>query len=203
MTLLKKTILLFFLLLVAGTASAETRPDRADVLRMFDLMRLDQVIDQTLDQLEQMVEQSFVQGEVSDEEHAIVQKYAQAALDRMREQDLKSVMKETMIESYSEMLTAAEVKAVSALYQVPAGQSLLKKMYALDTSEGTALTAEEKRVQEAFWASPEGQAIIQKAPQVLNQSQAALIERLNHFEPEIVRLHEEMITELKTLRMKR
>lgn len=129
MKLLLSFIMAFILLIsTIGIAHADEASHRAAAEELLKLLKTDQMMKPLFEQLKLMMDQQLNQMGVPEDRKPLMKKYSDKWLNAMEEQLGWERLKNDFIHDYVETFMEDEIKAISAFYKTPAGQTFMGKM---------------------------------------------------------------------------
>jgi hypothetical protein len=122
------SILVAFSLFLCPAANADEISHRAAAEELLLLMKTDQMVKPLFEQMNSMMEQQFKIMGVPEKERPKLKKYTDKFLKVLEDQLSWEKIKKDYIEIYTETFAEDELRAISAFYKTPAGQTFIQKM---------------------------------------------------------------------------
>lgn len=122
------SVLFTLSLLLFSVANADEISHRAAAEELLRLQKKDQMMKPIFDQMSSMMEQQYSSMGVPEEERPKLKKYTDKLFNAMEEQFAWEKVKDDFITIYTETFSEDELRAISAFYKTPAGQTYIQKM---------------------------------------------------------------------------
>jgi hypothetical protein len=125
-TIFKIALILIFILYSIGYADEKSH--RATAEELLKLLKTDRIMEPLFEQMKLRMDQQFDQLEVSEDKRPLLKKYTDKLTNLLRKETGWENIKNDFISVYIETFTEDEIRAISAFYKTPAGQTFIQKM---------------------------------------------------------------------------
>jgi hypothetical protein len=120
--------LIVFGLLFSPAAYADEASHRAAAGELLKLMKTDQMMKPLFEQMRSLMDQQFEAMDLPEDARPALKKYTDKLLKALQEQLGWDKIKDDYISIYAETFSEEELRAISAFYRTPAGQTYIRKM---------------------------------------------------------------------------